>query len=455
MNEQRSYLTKRFLFIFSFWQLLGIMSLLWPILLLPYLIGLFLIGSLLLTEYKSLPRNINFMASLSPPQTPQLGQSAELTVELQTSGYALGQLARLTGYAPSSRLFAFKHPVVSLDKAAESHSMIFRGRFVGKAISLGFEEQTRLGIDYQSWPGLWSRYLELEIPSIKYRVVPCMKELPHDQFSRLIAGQRLLCQGTRRLLRGQTVDQFRSVRKYCYPDSIRHIDQKKTAKFGELMTRVYDSYHSHHLILALDLGRAMCGAIAGSNKHDYYLSACLALARYALQNGDRVSFLAFSRQIHYSVARSRNFQSFHPLFLGDIRLEPREEESDFSLLSAFLPQVAGQRAIVIVLSDFSKPSVQHNLLHHLQPICRHHLSLAISLLEKQTDLETQIQSFSQNSFSKSDLSRIMYCYWLNDLMRLFSARVSTLGGSALSVSEDYWMATALQVYILLRSSLAA
>src|SRR4029079_18914357 len=103
-------------------------------------------------------------------------------------------------------------------------------------------------------------------------------------------------------------------REYQYPDSIRHIDARKSAKYCQLMTRTYDSLLEHHLILGLDVGRSMYGRMGPSRKLDYYLSACLALAENASQSRDRLSFFAFSQKVHLTVRRSRHMADFRPLF---------------------------------------------------------------------------------------------------------------------------------------------
>ena len=220
-------------------------------------------------------------------------------------------------------------------------------------------------------------------------------------------------------MRGRAAEQFYSLRKYQFPDQIRHIDQKKTAKYGELMTRTYENFLSHHLILALDLGHSMFGTLGQSQKHDFYLAACLTLARNAIQSHDHVSFFGFSQRIHSMIRRTRSLDPFLPLYQGSAEVAPRDEEGNFDLLGPALSRVAGQRSILLIFTDASRPSVQESLLRVMPDLCQRHLTVVISLLDEAYTLERQLDAWDGGNVEMQDYSRFLYNYWIDDRSRVF------------------------------------
>jgi uncharacterized protein (DUF58 family) len=282
-------------------------------------------------------------------------------------------------------------------------------------------------------------------------VAPSRTTLSEQAFSELIQTQRVLHQGARLQTRTRAQDQFHSLRKYQYPDPLRHIDQKKSARLGEPVTRTFDTLRSHHLVIALDMGRALSGTIRGSAKMDYYLSAALALAENALRARDEVSFIAFSQTTHFTIRRTRSLAAFRRLFRSENMFSPRDEESDYSTIPNQLVRMAGSRSIVVVLTDLSKPSVQEGLLQALAPVCRKHLAVVASLNDREVDVEEQVLAFKQENFNEK-YPDLLYGYWLREKQSLFREHLARLGGGSIAVNDAYWMSTVERLYELLRAS---
>ncbi len=449
----RNYLTVRFFIVFAVWQLTGTIGVLYTPIFVLYcaLLPIFCLAVLL--DRRRLPAAGSLAASITGPATPELGAKLAMLIRMPVHDSSLTGLSRLDVRVPALARVRFESPRARLSAGAYEGVPVFEAGLQGEAKSLGYEEIRHLVFLLHSPLGLWMRQLEAAVEPLVFRVVPPLQRVPEQVFSEMLARQQLLFQGARVLLRGRTTDQFYSVRKYMYPDSVRHIDQKKTAKYGELMTRTYDSYHNHHLIIALDLGRAMCGQILCSHKHDYYLSACLSLAQHAVRSGDRVSFLAFSQKVHLQIRQVRDVRAFHTLFRGDANLVAREQDSNYALLNSVVRRLAGQRSIVLILSDFSKPYVQESLLLHVAELARTHLTVALGLIDKDYDLTGQVMKLSPSALSRESQTKLLYCYWLQEQFEIFSRQLARRGSGALRVSDEFWMNTVLRVYSLLRSSL--
>ncbi|MDH3605011.1 MAG: DUF58 domain-containing protein, partial [Candidatus Tectomicrobia bacterium] len=361
---------------------------------------------------------------------------------------------RIEWEAPAIAAFRFDHPLAPF-RASDAAGRPLLASHAAQAAGLGYFEWTTLHLVVRSRLLLWSQKLDIAIEPRGVRVHPSFRNIPAQEFAERIANQHLLTQGTRQILRGQAADQFHSIRRYQYPDHLRHIDAKKSAKYGQLMTRVYDECRAHHLILALDLGRSMCGRLRNSAKHDYYLSACLMLAQQAIAAGDHVSFFAFANTITYAIRHSRHLASFEPLFKGETRLQARETESRFDLLHPTIAAMSGQRSIVLVLTELTSPSVQQALLEALIPICQRHLTLAVGLQDQNLFLNDLIWDLDPNHLNDGEQARLLYASWLNDRYQLFRMRMSRLGGGVVQGSDATWISLVTQVYARMRASLRA
>lgn len=444
----RSFLTQRCFALFSLWVLLAVVGLVSEFAFLLALVSGTAFVVVLLRDYSSLPLARHFEAKVSFPSSPELDMEVEFENLLLPKVSIASQSLWLLPLARNEN-FRFKHQKESFalkDGALQATQ-------VGRAIRLGYGVVKHMQLSALSRFGLWNRHLDVAVEPQEYRVSPSLQKVPEEVFSEVIATQRLLFQGSRLLTKGNTVDQFHSLRKFQFTDSLRHIDPKKTARYGQLMTRVYDSYHNHHLYLVLDLGRALVGTMRKSAKEDFYISACLSLAQTALQSQDSVSLLAFGQRIRYQVRQARHMRSFSPLFRGDSVLQAKDEHTDFGCLSRLVPQTAGQRSIVVVLSDFSRPYVQESVIEHLGALSHKHVVLCLSLVEKDSYIASLVDQLESADFTEEEMVKHLYAYWLDEQLALFAKASNQYGAACVAVSEEYWLSVAQRVYQTLRQSL--
>ncbi len=451
-HKSVQHLTDRFFAIYGLWQIVGVMGLVETAALVVYALGTIVLSVLVWTDRRSLLKTQRLQAALTLPHSVELEQSIcpEATLQIVQENPLLP--ASIEWSAPSLSALRFAHPLVLFQSEGESG---LSASHPATATGLGYFEWTSVGLVVRSRLRLWHQILELPVDPSGIRVHPSFRKIPEQAFVEQVANQRLLTQGTRKMMRGQAADQFRSIRRYQFPDSLRHIDGKKSAKYGRLMTRVYDECRAHHLILALDLGRSMVGRLKQSAKHDYYLSACLTLAQQAITSGDHVSFFAFANTLTYAIRNSRHLASFEPLFKGDPRLCARETESRFELLSPTIASMTGQRSIVLVLTDLTSPSVQQGLLDALAPVCQHHLTLAVGLQDQKLGLNDFIWELNPDHLSEREQAHLLYASWLNDRFQLFRLQMAQLGGGVVQGVDDTWLSLVTQIYARLRESLRA
>ncbi len=451
IKKTQFHLTDRFFLFLGFSQLLGISALVFPPLGFVYLLGSGLLFILALIDYGSIFRLLGLKGSVIVPKSPEIGQCLSLFVQVLLRGGKW--VSSISAVAPPLKTLKFDHFLTDLPSVVREGQVWFEAQVSATAWALGYEKIEQMEFHVYSRFGFMFRRVTTEVTPTEFRVLPTRRKISESAFEQMTRDQRLLTQGSRQRLRGAEADQFYSIREYQYPDSIRHIDPKKSAKYMRPMTRVYDSLRQHHLILALDVGRSMVGKLGNSQKLDYYLSACLALAQGAAQARDRVSFFAFSQKVHYSVRASRHLESFRPLFTGHPQLRAREEESDFSLIYPSVTQMSGQRSLVVILADVTRPSVQEELLKFLIPVARKHLTVIVSLIDEDYALEKQLQLSEQTGWGIQDYNRLLYSYWLDENARLFRSKMAALGGAVAIISEKDWLSTVEKVYFLLRESM--
>lgn len=482
-TSQTTYLTDKFFLVFGLVHLLGVISLIYPIILGVYVALVVFLAFLAWSDRRSLVDSGIFVGSIETPHLPELGKTVVLKCHIETRERKVLRLSRLTLITPelkrlslSDKATLLRPGIAGQDKdrvrrpdptrgsgAASpdpgkrkfqcNQGIHFEANLVGVASALGYEEIHTLTVSTYSRFRMWFRRIPVKLTSTCYRVVPSHEKISERAFIQLKSYQPLFYQGTRQIMRGRAADQFYSVRKYQFPDPIRHIDQKKTAKYNQLMTRTFDSLYHHHVVMALDVGRAMCGKFYESNKSDYYLSACLILARNALLHHDRISFFAFSQSVHHLIAGAKTMVPFHPIFRGSESVQPRTVESDFEVVNQTLSRLVGQRGIVLIFTDISVPSVQEALLESLPSICHRHLTVVISLLDESYSLDEKILAYTQKSHTVDNYARLLYTYWVNERVILFRNKVARLGGGVLVVSQKDWLSIIIRLYAMLRHSL--
>ncbi len=452
-------LTGRFFALYGFLQLVSLLGLIFPFALWFALGMTALLISLVLWDRRTLAVQGDFTLDLSAPASPSLDQETELKIAWHARNSRALSQREISVLVPPLELFSFDETKwtfspSSFKEPSATHSLKACVR------RLGYLRVEKWPMTTLSTLGFFRRTFEIPIEPVELRAGPERTNLGEQAFIEILQSQRALSRGARLQARARSADLFYSVRKYQYPDSIRHIDQKKSARFGELMTRIFEEHHSHHLVIAFDTGRAMSGEIQGSRKVDYYISAALALAENAVRSQDHVSLFAFSRSVHTSVRKTRTLSGFRSLYRAAEEFSPRDEETDYSLLPRVISQLAGSRSIVVVLTDLSKPSVQEALLESLAPVCRTHLVLALSLNDREIDLEDRVLNFVREEKGGEPTTTdfadhyadLLYSYWAKERHLLFREKLSRLGGSSLVIKDKDWMGAVSGVYGLLRNS---
>jgi uncharacterized protein (DUF58 family) len=87
--------------------------------------------------------------------------------------------------------------------------------------------------------------------------------------------------------------EFEALRDFQPGMDRRAIDWKQSARHAHLLAKEFRTERNHHVVMALDCGRAMCEPVGGAPRIDRAINAGLLLAYACLRSGDRAGFFAF------------------------------------------------------------------------------------------------------------------------------------------------------------------
>lgn len=429
---------------------LGLVSILFPVVTPAAIAAWPALIVVLIFDFTRFPKANQLRVWATAPRTIELGNQVDFEL-----GVAAGRRfipPEIWLLPPPSRTLDFPSKEIKMKLTHQDAEFDYRIRIVVQGVHLGYERMDSVILLVPSPLRLWRRRYIVDMEKIEYRVIPSLQKVEEQRYREIRSQSRLLYQGNRRVLRSQSPDQFHSIRRYQFPDPIRHIDPKKTAKFGTLMTRTFDTYFDHHVVIGLDVGRAMEGTLGGQPKQDFYLASILAIAENATHSRDRVSLFSFSQRLHYVIRGTKHMSHFYPVFEGQSAFRSREEESNFELLASGLQTVAPQRAIFVLFTDISKPSVQESLAQVLPRLSSKHLVLVMSVVDETHNLEKTVEDLHGKMLDVKNFTHLVYNCWLDRRIRDLRLRCSAGGVGIVQIPHTYWLSAVHRLYAELRRS---
>lgn len=160
--------------------------------------------------------------------------------------------------------------------------------------------------------------------------------------------------GVHQVRRRGLAGELREIREHSHGDSFKFIAWKATARRQRLMVRDLETeiVVTHQILL--DIAGSMRHASPGRSKLDYAIDTASALARAALEGGDRVGLVTFDARVYSEVKPSEGHHHF--LKLVDRLLETHnvvdEDLTDLTngeLVSAVARYLAHQEAVDVRL----------------------------------------------------------------------------------------------------------
>ena len=424
---------------------------LWPF----YIAIPIIVAAALIIDYRTLPVAKGLDLALVSDHAVELGSHSTVRWRLQAGDQRVFAIPGWEIKIPrNDTMYFFPDKIGPKKEYDESGELMFVFSTRGRADQLSRNHKNRIHIRSASILQLWGRTFVLGGNRLLPHVVPEHQKVPEQMFERAMKDNRSLFMGARVRVRHGAPDQFHSHRPYRHGDPLRFLDHKKTARYGSLVTKTFDTLVDQTIIIGCDLGRSMSGRINGSEKLSFYREAIYHLVENAITSRDKVGFFGFAGRPEIMIPPTRDLNAFRPLIDGDDRLRVYPEESQYDVVPQTVSRLASGRCVFVLFSDLSRPSVQTSLLPQIRMIAHRHLSMVLGLVDTNVDIDEQILELPSD-YHEGTHAELLYGYWLRNQFDVFNRQVSQLGAGVVTVPERYWMDMTTRIYQTLRTSVLA
>lgn len=184
--------------------------------------------------------------------------------------------------------------------------------------------------------------------------------------------------------------EFQALRDYQPGMDRRAIDWKQSARHAALLAKEFRTERNHHIIMALDCGRAMCEPVGGAPRIDRAINGALLLAYACLRSGDRVGMYAFDSRPRVSTGAAAGLDAFRLLQRVAGRIDYSTEETNHTLGLTTLSGSLQRRSLVVVFTEFTDTTSAELMVESLGRLLRRHLVLFVVLRDE--ELETLMEA---------------------------------------------------------------
>ncbi|MBM7715980.1 uncharacterized protein (DUF58 family) [Bacillus thermophilus] len=299
----------------------------------------------------------------------------------------------------------------------------------------GRYEIIKLYVRYKSVLGLWEKQTTFDLPKT-VKVIPDLTETKRYLES---AQRYLLYEGTKIRKSQKGTGEFSQIRRYVPGDDPRMINWRQTAKLREVMTNEYAPEHGKYIMILIDCGRMMGAELAKGSRLERVLDAVVAVTAAALQKGDYVSVLAFSKEIKKYVPPAKGMEHLQTILEAIYDLEADPVEPNYAAVFAFLETVQKKRSLLLLFSDVRTFLHEEMALSYLQSLRRRHQFLIMGmedlpLLERADDEPVTVQAAMIKSIAQQQIlfKKREKAKWERQGLQLIEAPEESLAASAIS-----------------------
>ncbi len=288
---------------------------------------------------------------------------------------------------------------------------------------------------FRSRIGLWERQITFKQEDT-VKVIPDLTETKQYLEN---AQRYLMYEGVKIRKQQQGVGEFSKIRSYVVGDDPRKINWRQTAKLYEVMTNEYEPEHGKYITILIDCGRMMGAELTKGNRLEKALEAALVVVAAALQKGDYVSVLAFSKNVKVFVPAGKGMAHLHKILYSIYNLQVDAVEANYGEVLQYLQTVQKKRSLILLFSDVRTFLHEESALIYLKKLRQRHLFLMIGI-EDET-LRTRIQEEPHNvqaTMIKSVAQKQMILKkrekikWEQQGLQMLEAREEQLAVSAVS-----------------------
>lgn len=299
----------------------------------------------------------------------------------------------------------------------------------------GRYEIQKLYVRYKSVLGFWEKQKTFDLPET-VKVIPDLTETKRYLES---AQRYLLYEGSKIRKSQKGTGEFSQIRRYVPGDDPRMINWRQTAKLREVMTNEYVPEHGKYIMILIDCGRMMGAELAKGSRLERVLDAVVAVTAAALQKGDYVSVLAFSKEIKKYVPPAKGMEHLQTILEAIYDLEADPVEPNYAAVFAFLETVQKKRSLLLLFSDVRTFLHEEMALSYLQSLRRKHQFLIMGmedspLLERADDDPVTVQAAMIKSIAQQQIlfKKREKAKWERQGLQLIEAPEESLAASAIS-----------------------
>ncbi|MDQ1145853.1 uncharacterized protein (DUF58 family) [Bacillus sp. SORGH_AS 510] len=263
---------------------------------------------------------------------------------------------------------------------------------------------TKLYFRYTSFLGLWEKQVTLVIED-SVKVIPDLTET--KQY--LANAQRYLVNEGLHIRKHRSgVGDFSKIRNYVVGDDPRKINWRQTAKLQEVMTNEYEPEHGKYITILIDCGRMMGAELKKGNRLEKSLEAAITVIAAALQKGDYVSVLAFSKEIKVFVPPAKGMAHLQAILKAIYDVKVDASESNYGAVLQYLESVQKKRSLLLLFSDVRTFLHEEGALTYLKRLRQRHLFLMIgiedeTLLKRRSEEPSDVRSAMVKSIAQQQL----------------------------------------------------
>lgn len=221
------------------------------------------------------------------------------------------------------------------------------------------------------------------------------------KYELLAASNRLTDYGVKRIRRVGNASEFDQIKQYVYGDDPRTINYKATARTSQLMVNTYEEEKSQPIYCIIDKGRSMKMPFDGMTLLDYAINSSLMVVNTALNKGDKVGLITFSKKIDDIIPADKSRKQRNIILESLYAQETDFKEPDYERLCIYVRRRLNQRSLIILYTNFETLNATRRQLKYLKTLAKSHLVLVAFFenteFEKVLDLPI---SSSEDAFRK-------------------------------------------------------
>jgi len=149
--------------------------------------------------------------------------------------------------------------------------------------------------------------------------------------------------------------EFYEVREYLPGDEIRFIDWNVTARAGSPFVKKFVEERELTVMLLLDMSASSFFGTARQLKIQLAAKICSILALSAIENKDKVGFIAFTDRIEKFIPPRKGIRHVLRIIREALYLKPQGEGTDINSTLEYLNRVTTRKTVTFIISDFFAP----------------------------------------------------------------------------------------------------